>query len=147
MNPTAPLPLQLGLPALDLFPRGLWTRDDGAPAAYANAFRSRATAIPAVNRRFRRAIVDYLRLSRSIECRPEQVLGDRVATRRRCASFCATLAPAGPANVDGGSGISAYPAGRERRGGGDRCPVPVDDRRDGYWPGRSGITRARISRC
>ncbi|MGG2395720.1 PLP-dependent aminotransferase family protein [Pseudomonas sp. SH1-B] len=66
------LPLQLGLPALDAFPRKLWSRlgsrhlrqmspaDLGYPAA---------AGLPAL----RRSIVRYLGVSRGIACEPEQV--------------------------------------------------------------------------
>lgn len=72
-EPTAPLPLQLGLPALDLFPRGLWTRIMGRRLRTQTRF-DLAPGDPCGDPMLRQAIVDYLRLSRSIECRPEQVL-------------------------------------------------------------------------
>lgn len=72
-EPTAPLPLQLGLPALDLFPRGLWTRIMGRRLRTQTRF-DLAPGDPCGDPTLRQAIVDYLRLSRSIECRPEQVL-------------------------------------------------------------------------
>lgn len=70
---TAPLPFQLGLPALDLFPRGLWARVMGRRLRTQTRF-DLAPGDPSGEMILRRAIVDYLRLSRSIECRPEQVL-------------------------------------------------------------------------
>lgn len=70
---TAPLPFQLGLPALDLFPRGLWARVMGRRLRTQTRF-DLAPGDPCGEMILRRAIVDYLRLSRSIECRPEQVL-------------------------------------------------------------------------
>lgn len=72
-EPTAPLPFQLGLPALDLFPRGLWARVMGRRLRTQTRF-DLAPGDPCGERILRRAIVDYLRLSRSIECQPEQVL-------------------------------------------------------------------------
>ncbi|PXW37067.1 GntR family transcriptional regulator/MocR family aminotransferase [Klebsiella oxytoca] len=72
-EPTAPLPFQLGLPALDLFPRGLWARVMGRRLRTQTRF-DLAPGDPCGEMILRRAIVDYLRLSRSIECRPEQVL-------------------------------------------------------------------------
>lgn len=71
--PAAPLPFQLGLPALDLFPRGLWARVMGRRLRTQTRF-DLAPGDPCGEPTLRRAIVDYLRLSRSIECRPEQVL-------------------------------------------------------------------------
>ncbi|MEE7534727.1 PLP-dependent aminotransferase family protein [Klebsiella huaxiensis] len=72
-EPMAPLPFQLGLPALDLFPRGLWARVMGRRLRTQTRF-DLAPGDPRGEMILRRAIVDYLRLSRSIECRPEQVL-------------------------------------------------------------------------
>lgn len=72
-EPAAPLPFQLGLPALDLFPRGLWARVMGRRLRTQTRF-DLAPGDPCGELTLRRAIVDYLRLSRSIECRPEQVL-------------------------------------------------------------------------
>lgn len=72
-EPVAPLPFQLGLPALDLFPRGLWARVMGRRLRTQTRF-DLAPGDPCGEMILRRAIVDYLRLSRSIECRPEQVL-------------------------------------------------------------------------
>ena len=72
-EPAAPLPFQLGLPALDLFPRGLWARVMGRRLRTQTRF-DLAPGDPSGEPTLRRAIVDYLRLSRSIECRPEQVL-------------------------------------------------------------------------
>ncbi|MFK3706230.1 GntR family transcriptional regulator/MocR family aminotransferase [Raoultella sp. BIGb0138] len=72
-DPTAPLPFQMGLPALDLFPRGLWARVMGRRLRTQTRF-DLAPGDPCGEMSLRRAIVDYLRLSRSIECLPEQVL-------------------------------------------------------------------------
>ncbi|MGN2426767.1 MocR-like pyridoxine biosynthesis transcription factor PdxR [Klebsiella electrica] len=73
IEPTAPQPFQLGLPALDLFPRGLWARVMGRRLRTQTRF-DLAPGDPCGEMILRRAIVDYLRLSRSIECLPEQVL-------------------------------------------------------------------------
>ncbi|VUS49529.1 PLP-dependent aminotransferase family protein [Klebsiella spallanzanii] len=72
-EPAAPLPFQLGLPALDLFPRGLWARVMGRRLRTQTRF-DLAPGDPCGELILRRAIVDYMRLSRSIECRPEQVM-------------------------------------------------------------------------
>lgn len=81
--PTAPQPFQLGLPALDLFPRGLWARVMGRRLRTQTRF-DLAPGDPCGEMILRRAIVDYLRLSRSIECLPEQVLvtGNYAASMR-----------------------------------------------------------------
>lgn len=81
--PTAPQLFQLGLPALDLFPRGLWARVMGRRLRTQTRF-DLAPGDPCGEMILRRAIVDYLRLSRSIECLPEQVLvtGNYAASMR-----------------------------------------------------------------
>ncbi|RKP43517.1 PLP-dependent aminotransferase family protein [Trinickia fusca] len=67
-----PLPLQLGIPALDAFPRKLWSR--------LAARRIRATSAadlsygdPCGYAPLRQAIAAYLLVSRGVSCRPEQV--------------------------------------------------------------------------
>jgi GntR family transcriptional regulator/MocR family aminotransferase len=72
-EPAVPLPFKMGLPALDLFPRGLWARVMGRRLRTQTRF-DLAPGEPCGEPILRRAIVDYLRLSRSIECQPEQVL-------------------------------------------------------------------------
>ncbi len=67
-----PRPFQLGLPALDLFPRALWAKVMGRRLrtwTRTDLAFGDAAGEPAL----RQAIVDYLRVSRSIECRAEQV--------------------------------------------------------------------------
>lgn len=71
--PAEPLPFQMGLPALDLFPRGLWARVMGRRLRTQSRF-DLAPGDPGGDPLLRQAIVDYLRLSRSIDCQPEQVL-------------------------------------------------------------------------
>lgn len=71
--PTEPLPFQMGLPALDLFPRGQWARVMGRRLRTQSRF-DLAPGDPGGDPLLRRAIVDYLRLSRSIDCQPDQVL-------------------------------------------------------------------------
>lgn len=70
---TDPLPFQMGLPALDLFPRGLWARVMGRRLRTQSRF-DLAPGDPGGDPLLRQAIVEYLRLSRSIDCQPEQVL-------------------------------------------------------------------------
>ena len=69
--PTEPRPLQMGLPALDLFPRGQWARVMGRRLRTQSRF-DLAPGAPGGDPLLRQAIVDYLRLSRSIDCQPEQ---------------------------------------------------------------------------
>nr|WP_318385128.1 PLP-dependent aminotransferase family protein [uncultured Enterobacter sp.] len=71
-NSDAPLPFQMGLPALDLFPRARWARLMG------RRLRTQSRAAlglgdPTGELALRQAIVEYLRVSRSIDCTPEQV--------------------------------------------------------------------------
>lgn len=67
-----PQPFQLGLPALDLFPRALWARVMGRRLRTQTRF-DLALGDVCGEMLLRQAIVEYLRLSRSIECQPEQV--------------------------------------------------------------------------
>ncbi|MGL5239890.1 MAG: PLP-dependent aminotransferase family protein [Kluyvera ascorbata] len=67
-----PLPFQLGLPALDLFPRGLWARVMGRRLRTQTRF-DLALGDVCGEQALRQAIVEYLRLSRSIECDAGQV--------------------------------------------------------------------------
>lgn len=68
----APLPFQMGLPALDLFPRALWARLMGRRLRTQSRFDLGLSA-PGGEALLRQAIVDYLRVSRSIDCQPEQI--------------------------------------------------------------------------
>ncbi|ALR77799.1 PLP-dependent aminotransferase family protein [[Enterobacter] lignolyticus] len=67
-----PQPFQLGLPALDLFPRALWARVMGRRLRTQTRF---ALALGDVcgEGELRSAIAGYLHFSRSIECRSEQI--------------------------------------------------------------------------
>lgn len=68
----APLPFQMGLPALDAFPRVLWARIMGRRLRLQTRYD---LVMPEANGEstLRQAITDYLRFSRSIDCQPEQV--------------------------------------------------------------------------
>lgn len=70
-NPT-PQIFQMGLPALDLFPREIWARVMGRRLRTQTRF-DLALGDVCGELLLRQAIVDYLRVSRSIECLPEQV--------------------------------------------------------------------------
>lgn len=67
-----PLPFQMGLPALDAFPRALWSRLMGRRLRLQTRF-DLVTPQSEGETALRQAIVDYLRFSRSIDCQPEQV--------------------------------------------------------------------------
>ncbi|HEX7390379.1 MAG TPA: PLP-dependent aminotransferase family protein [Acidiphilium sp.] len=67
------LPFQMGLPALDLFPRALWARLT-ARAARRLAGPGLAYPDPAGLPSLREAIAAYLAVSRGVACQPEQVV-------------------------------------------------------------------------
>lgn len=67
-----PQPFQMGLPALDLFPRAQWARIMGRRLRTQTRF-DLALGDVCGEMSLRSAIVEYLRFSRSIECLPEQV--------------------------------------------------------------------------
>ncbi len=69
----APLPFRMGLPALDAFPRKLWS---GLSVRAARAMQPNDLNYPdpAGYVPLRQAIAAYLRVSRGFACRPEQVL-------------------------------------------------------------------------
>ncbi|GKX55919.1 DNA-binding transcriptional regulator [Leminorella grimontii] len=67
-----PQPFQMGLPALDLFPREIWARVMGRRLRTQTRFEL-ALGDVCGEAALREAIVSYLRVSRSIECLPEQV--------------------------------------------------------------------------
>ncbi|HVC60568.1 MAG TPA: PLP-dependent aminotransferase family protein [Acetobacteraceae bacterium] len=71
--PPAPLPFRMGLPALDAFPRKLWT---SLIARAARGLGAEALALPDPSgwRPLREAIATYLGVSRGILCGPDQVL-------------------------------------------------------------------------
>jgi GntR family transcriptional regulator / MocR family aminotransferase len=68
-----PRPFQLGLPALDMFPRGLWARLT-ARGARGLAGGSLAYPEPVGFHRLRTALVAYLAVSRGVVCEPGQVI-------------------------------------------------------------------------
>ncbi len=71
--PPSPQPFRMGLPALDAFPRKLWS---GLIVRASRALQTNDLIYPdpAGYLPLRHAIAAYLRLSRGIDCRPEQVL-------------------------------------------------------------------------
>lgn len=71
--PVQPLPFQMGLPALDLFPRVLWARLT-ARAARRQAGFSLAYPDPAGLPALREAIAAYLAVSRGVACQPAQIM-------------------------------------------------------------------------
>jgi GntR family transcriptional regulator/MocR family aminotransferase len=72
MRPASIMPLQMGLPALDAFPRRLWTR---LAARCVRAAQTSDLVYPATHglAALRGAIATYLQLARGIECSPSQI--------------------------------------------------------------------------
>ncbi|MFB5745925.1 PLP-dependent aminotransferase family protein [Cedecea sp. P7760] len=68
----APRPFQMGLPALDLFPRAIWARLMGRRLRQQTRFDLMLPE-PGGEASLKQAIADYLRFSRSIDCQPEQI--------------------------------------------------------------------------
>lgn len=66
------LPFQLGLPALDLFPRAIWARVMGRRLRTQSRY-DLALGDVCGELTLRHAIADYLRFSRSIDCHPDQI--------------------------------------------------------------------------
>lgn len=120
---TAPPPFQLGTPALDAFPRKLWTR----LAARRLRMTSAADMFygdPCGYAPLRQAIATYLLVSRGIACRPEQVFV--TAGYRASLAFVArTLLKPGDRVWTEDPG---YPPTRDvlERGGHRPVAVPVD---------------------
>lgn len=71
-EPAGILPFQLGLPALDMFPRALWSRVMGRRLRTQSRY-DLALGDVCGELLLRQAIADYLRFSRSIDCQPEQI--------------------------------------------------------------------------
>jgi len=73
VNPEPPLPLQLGIPGLDAFPRKLWsrlaTRRIRATSPAELSYSDARGHLP-----LRQAIAAYLLVSRGVPCRAEQIL-------------------------------------------------------------------------
>ncbi|WP_315384926.1 PLP-dependent aminotransferase family protein [Microvirgula aerodenitrificans] len=78
---TEPPPFQLGLPALDMFPRKTWARLAGRHARSLDV-AAMAYPDPCGHEALRHAIASYLGISRGIACTPEQVF---VTAGYRCA--------------------------------------------------------------
>ncbi|TXC79038.1 PLP-dependent aminotransferase family protein [Paraburkholderia azotifigens] len=72
IRPVSLLPLQMGIPALDAFPRRLWTR---LGARCIRAAQIADMAYPAAHglAALRTAIATYLQLARGIDCSPSQI--------------------------------------------------------------------------
>lgn len=71
-NGRAPLPLQMGLPALDAFPRKTWTRL-ASRIVQQSGLDAMVYPDPQGDESLRVAVARYLAISRGIACAPEQV--------------------------------------------------------------------------
>lgn len=70
---TAPRPFRMGLPALDAFPRKLWTRLVAQQVRAGNSADALNYPAAAGDPQLREAIAAYLAISRGVACRPEQI--------------------------------------------------------------------------
>lgn len=121
---TGPQPFQMGLPALDLFPRAIWARLMGRRLRQQSQF---CLALPQVTgeQGLKQAIAEYLRFSRGIDCLPEQVF---ITAGYQAAINLVLAALAQP-----GDGVwledPSYPIIRPvfSRAGMKLLPVPVDE--------------------
>lgn len=117
-------PFQMGLPALDLFPRAIWARLMGRRLRQQTQY---CLALPLVagEKGLKQAIAEYLRFSRGIDCLPEQV----IITAGYQAAISLVLA----ALAEPGDGVwledPSYPIIRPvfSRAGMKLLPVPVDE--------------------
>jgi GntR family transcriptional regulator/MocR family aminotransferase len=120
----APLPFQIGLPALDAFPRMQWQRLAGR---HLRAMDIAAMAYPHINgyEPLRRAISAYLGISRGISCSPEQVF-ITAGYRGALELICRTLLRPGDLGWYEDPG---YPHARLflEQAGMRLAPVPVDE--------------------
>ena len=133
-------PFQLGLPALDAFPRALWSRLAGRRLRHTLPGEL-AYPDPCGFGPLREALAGYLSVSRGIACDPAQVF--------ICAGYQGALDLISRTLLEPGMGFwhedPGYPRGREllRRAGGVPLPVPVDA--DGLRV-EEGIERAADAR-
>jgi len=122
-NEHEPKPFQMGLPALDLFPRALWARLTSRRLRTQSRF-DLTLGDPAGEAMLRQAIADYLRFSRSIECQPEQIFITS-GYAQSMSLILQTLASPGDGMWMEDPGFPLiYPA--IDREGVQRFPVPVD---------------------
>jgi GntR family transcriptional regulator/MocR family aminotransferase len=124
-HPAGPTqPFQLGLPALDAFPRAVWQRIV-ARQLRGTTMASLAHPPPNGLPELREAIVHYLHLSRGIVCRPEQVF--------ICAGYQALIELVINALLQPGEAVwledPGYPVTQPlfRAAGMQIVPVPVDE--------------------
>ncbi|SDI04602.1 PLP-dependent aminotransferase family protein [Pseudomonas panipatensis] len=117
------LPFQLGLPALDAFPRALWSRLAGRRLRH-TAGNQLAYPQPSGYAPLREALASYLNVSRGIACDPAQVL--------ICAGYQGALDLISRTLLHAGDAVwhedPGYPRGRQlmAAAGAELVAVPVD---------------------
>jgi GntR family transcriptional regulator / MocR family aminotransferase len=142
MAPTAPLPFQRGLPALDAFPRKLWS------ALSAKAARAMAEAdlgYPDVcgSLPLREEIVAYLGLARGIVCAPYQVLVTNGYQGALTLVRQILLRPGDPVWVEDPGHPQAFQA--LEVGGASLVPIPVDGEGMRVTAGLTAAPKARLA--
>ena len=137
-----PAPFQLGLPALDAFPRKLWSRIGARLLKSANIAEQNypdSKGLPAL----RKALAAYLRVSRGVACAPEQVIvtgGHRDSLSLICRAF-----------LRSGDSIwiedPGYFAARDllHAAGGKIVPLPVDQEGMVISKGVAQASQARLA--
>jgi len=117
------VPFQIGLPALDLFPRAAWAKLVARQVRAETAERL-AYGDPAGLRSLRVAVAEHLRASRAVRCEADQVLivpGSQAALRLAAATL---LEPHDRVAVEEPGYFGAHRA--FRAAGATLVPVPVD---------------------
>lgn len=140
--PGAPLPFQRGLPALDAFPRKLWS---ALTAKAARAISAADLAYPDVcgALALRREIVAYLGLARGIVCAPHQVL---VTTGYQGALTLVRQTLLRPGDAVWMEDPGHPPAFQAMQiGGASLVPVPVDAEGMRIAAGMTAQPRARLA--
>ncbi|MFO1061874.1 MAG: PLP-dependent aminotransferase family protein [Dongiaceae bacterium] len=137
-----PLPFQLGLPALDAFPRKLWSRLAARRArglVEAGLGYRPAAGLPAL----RRAIQRYLAVARGIDCDLEQVLVTTGFQGGLGLLAAAVLQPGAPVWVEDPGYFMTRDA--LALAGARLVPVPVDAEGIDVAAGRAAEPRARLA--
>ena len=140
--PEPPPPLQLGIPALDAFPRKIWSRLAGR--------RARATlpadfgyGDPSGELPLKQAIAAYLLVSRGVACRPRQVFVTPGYRAGLALAATTLLAPGDAVWIED----PCYPPTRAvlERASMAVAPVPVDDEGLVVAQGRTLAPNARLA--
>jgi GntR family transcriptional regulator/MocR family aminotransferase len=134
-----PGPFQIGVPALDEFPRALWARLV-ARRAHALTPAQMSYADPAGLMPLRAAIADHVRTARAVRCEAEQVMV--VSGSQAALSLCAAvlLSPGDRVALEDPGYFGAHRAFGAR--GVELVPVPVDD--EGLSVGALRRRRGRV---